>query len=429
MANSEARQSKPQFNVPAFDRLGKALSIIPVPKRTKEIHKGRDGSITVTERILFHSVEIESLLAAIPREQSGELISVLTMLELLGIIAVSRVDKQDWMGASIRATSEPAGWLIQTISKIITRYPLDEPVIRSYNSIAVIRPIIEAALEKNEINPHLILSNILQINFKEAYTSPLRQSRVISVLIKGERMGKNGNQREAVYLHVHKPDWDSYALIGSVQSGGRSELETARLAIEEDLVTPSSAFSLSPSGVEDEYDIELSITRGVYTKYAFNLMIVESLSSPLLLKDDIEYDWFTLDEIINQKSLTGKRIMTKAELLKKIDNSRGLANIPSIVSNPKPFLGKSIRSQVLDVVHEFRDVLREIQELFQLLIMRMWALKWWLMLMFIVIVYAIFLRPRLNSIMPIVSDIADILGIIGFFLSFINISIGVKRRR
>lgn len=418
--------------------LASALAAVPAPIRIKERITLRDGqSPVVRVRTLIRDITFEELIArmdAIEPAQEGhreQLMAVLVILESLGIVALERpspVDQVGLEGTKIYATSEPAGYLLRSISKLMTTVPRWKSSIRPDSNIKSMRSVIEAALDHSELNPHLVLAILLERSRENADEDPLRSVRVISVLVKGERV-KPDSTTEAVYLHVRKPEWDSYALIGSRQGEGESEEETARLALQEDLETPSDKFELKPSGVKDEYDIELSMSHGVYTRYAFNLFIVEALHDELRLCDDLEYAWLTFEEICNQESRTGQRIITKADLLRRIDRTRGLDSIPTIVTNPEPFLAKSIRSQAREMVRAFKGVIREFGSLAQLVWKRLLSINWWLLLLLGIAGLFVILRPVINQNIPALSNVADVLGIIGFIISLVGIGVDLQRRR
>lgn len=418
--------------------LASALAAIPVPFRVKKRIVSPDGRRVVIEREAIRDITFEEMIARMEKVEPSQgrhreqLIATLVVLESIGIVTLespSSTVQPGLEGVRISATSEPAGYLLQSLSKFMTTVPHQKSPIRSDSNIKSFRSVIGAALRNNKLNPHLVLANLLERGRENAAKDPLRRVRVISVLIKGERVKADSTREtESVYLHVKKPDWDSYALIGSAQGEGERDEETARLALEEDLETLADMFDLKPSGIEDEHDTELTITRGVYTHYTFNLFTVEALHDELRLLDDLEYAWFTFEEICNGKSRMGHTIMTRAGLLKRINEDRGLGSIPAVVINPKPFLAKSIRSQARDVVREFKDVVREAGELAQLAWRRLLSVKWWLVLLLGIIGFSVLIRPIINRSIPTLSNIADILGIIGFILSLGGIFADLRRQ-
>ena len=429
--------SSDQSSKDKYRALSTALLAIPIPTRLKEIvHSG--GKEEVREKIEFHNITFGELLRVMDscdtaREaHSEQLTSVLVVLEILGVISLDiPLHRANPNAETIRvcATSEAAGYLLHAIAKFLTTTSHQKSPIRSKSSIKSFRSIIESALDRNELDIHLVLANLLERNRENAHKQPLRSVRVVSVLIKGERRKRDSaNKTEDVYLHVMKPAWDSYALIGSVQSEGEKDEETARLALEEDLQSPAEALVLRPSGIDDEEIVEFTITRGVYTRYSFTIWIAEALQGHLQLRDDLEYGWFTFEEICHQKSQSGQLIFTKANLLKKLDAASGLNTIPMIVTNIERFANKSIKSQSQDIIREIRDVVREFGELIMLLWDKIWSIRWWLILLIGMVVLFFILRPFINQTIPELSNIADIFGIIGFIILIFGMVLERHRR-
>ncbi len=241
-----------------------ALAVIPLPTVSKELVVLGKETI-VRERVLFSSVTLAELLSRMeavdPRkiEHREQLVAALAVLESLGIVTVEKLAarEQSLEQMRISVTSEQAGFLLHSLSKFMTILPHQRSPIRPNSSVKSLHAVLEAALEQGRINPHLLLAILLERGRKGAAEDPLRTIRVISVLVKGERM--KGDSKETVYLHVRKPDWDSYALIGSVQRVGEEDEQTARLALEEDLRTPAHLFAVRPSNIEDDSDLRLSI--------------------------------------------------------------------------------------------------------------------------------------------------------------------------
>jgi hypothetical protein len=408
-----------------YDILSRALAAIPVPITVKD----RPRAEQVIERTVIRQIAWDELaeVAYLRKTDLKQVLGALVVLEALGIIIFERATGT----LRISTTSESAGYLLHSLGKHLASLPGAKSPLRPDSSIREFRSVIESAIHRNQIDPHLIIANILESSRQNAKQEPLRSARVISVLIKARRARSNCPKgTEEVYLHVKKPQWDSYALIGSVQNPGESDLETAQLALEEDLETSASAFDLRPSGVDDEYDTNLSINRGAITRYAFNLYYVTALHGNLGFRDDLEYAWFTFDEICHQESSTGQPIMTKAILLRRLDDNSVLGRVPALPTNTKPFLAKSLRSQARDALGATRDVARELGELIQLLWTKLLPVKWWLLLLMTTILAAVILRPIIGGKnIPALSNTADILSILGYAISGIGVVHGLSKRR
>ena len=71
--------------------------------------------------------------------------------------------------------------------------------------------------------------------------------------------------------------------------------------------------------------------------------------------------------------------MTKTGLRDRLDATRGLTSVPCIVTNPQAVIGVSVRTQARDVLVPLRRLFRECRELAQLLWLRFWSIKRWLL--------------------------------------------------
>jgi len=418
-----------EVGAPGLQALARALEAIAVPRVFKQrLSRGRNT--TIKERVVFSDVTFAELIQVMRETEAAQvphqevLMTALGTLASLGIVEVSRAavggrfDEQ----IRIRATSEPAGYLLHSLSRFLTTAPLGRSPIQPHSSTAEIKTVLERALDQERLNPHLLLAILLERCRANAEEDPIRSVRVISVLIKGEEAIDDSDlQKEPVYLHVRKPDWDSYALVGSVQNEGQQDIETARTALAEDLEGAVNLVDLKPSGVRDERDVQLSITHGALTLYSFNLFTAESLHGELNYRKDVDYAWFTYEEICDQVSKSGHPIITKKNLVQRINDARGLDSVPAVVTDPQPRTQRSVSLQAREVAKEFVDLFTEFKELFQVIWIRLWSAKWWVLLLLAAMCLAFVLPPIVTHYSPFLSKIADIVGIIGFFISLVGL--------
>ena len=76
-----------------------------------------------------------------------------------------------------------------------------------------------------------MLNFALEANRYKHLTNPLRKIKVISIIFKAEK--KQLFNKVTCYLHVKKPDWDSFAFIGSVLEDEKNALDAAKIALKE----------------------------------------------------------------------------------------------------------------------------------------------------------------------------------------------------
>ncbi|HQV68895.1 MAG TPA: hypothetical protein PL141_03380 [Thermoflexales bacterium] len=393
--------------------LSKAFTSLPIPTTAKN----RINSIDVDERTFLSKVTFNEILTnPINKEELNLIAGALITLEALGIIHIEKKGERIW----IWPTSEPAGYLLHSLSRLLDNYPGHKTPLSPDSSIKNFSSVIENALRDNLINPHLVLVNILESNRKEPYKQPLRRARVISVLIKGFRPKSTFSKAfDDVFLHVKKSGWDSYALVGSVQNSGESDIETALLALDEDLITSARDFTLISPNIKDEIYYSLSLNRGVFTQYEFNIFIAESLKSPLKLRGDLEYEWFTFEEICNQKSKLGLPIFTKAGLLKDIQTCIGLNNLPPIERHVAPIKNTSLRSQLKDIFLKVRGVFESFALFVKIFLQRT---KWWFVSFVSLAITFLVIRPIIaTENQPLLSNIGSLVSIFGFTITISGI--------
>lgn len=106
--------------------------------------------------------------------------------------------------------------------------------------------------------------------------------RIILVLTMGQG-ARHESSIESVYLRVEKPEWDSYALIGPRHVAGDTDEDTGRVTLSEDALIAVSLLDLTWSGVGDDSTVDLTITRGVYSDYSYNLFAAEGVRGALWL--------------------------------------------------------------------------------------------------------------------------------------------------
>lgn len=409
--------------------LASALSAIPVPNVIKRRRPVLKGEAEVQRDIFRMPVLLTELLDAMMTVEPGgeqhfeQLRSALVILELLGVVQLQGpppVTQADWERVSVSATSESSGYLVQILSWFLENASGQGPVIHSSSNTTDFQAVLESALDYHEINSHIILTILMEQARPDATIYPMRTVRVISVLVKAERINLDYT-RESVYLHIKKPGWEKYALVGSRVLPGASDEDTARLALLEDLGLRVERRDLRQSGVEDEHETELSMSCGVYTRYNYNLFTLESQHCELHL-DDLDYRWFTYKEICEQKSEQGQQIMTKPGLLRRIDTARGLDSVPVVMTIPAAGM-KSLQEQIKSVVRESRDVLDAVGELARLTRLRLLPLRWMFLLLVLSLAAYLTMRPYIEQNTPTISNIADVLGIVGFIGTLIGMGL------
>ena len=382
-----------------YKALVMALGAIPIGSKEKRIEAGavneRERLTPVSWKLLVDLICDQPSLREIRENQLHVLLSV---LEVLGVVEIAR--QEEWY---VRSTSVAASYLIQNIRQY-WEYKTEGSFIKPDSDVGPFRVVIETGLKNDIINPHLILSNIMAWESLKAGLPPLRQHRVISVLIKGERRVQNSNRREEVYLHVYKPEWGSYALIGSGQQSGHTDIQTAKLAFMEDLATDIDAVRFRASEVSDATRREPTVTRGVYTQYSFNLLVVEHTEKPLLLRPDRSFAWFTIDEIANGKGKNSEVIITNKDLLRAVDAKVGLKSLPTIVPAEIVAQLESPGVQIADLKTGVLKLLKDTMRYF------VQQLRWIKLIVALTVVVALLML--VSNYFPQFGQVAIVLGLI-----------------
>lgn len=416
--------------------LSSSLSIIPLVKKIKLFNEKNE----VSEQEIVTTITLQNLLRTLKTVDDIELdddqlflllTGALVVLETLGIIG-TEYENGD---IKIWATSEPASFLLKNMGCFVeNRLNYHRSFILPNSEIEFFQPILERAIEIGKLNPHLVFSNLIAYRFQGS-VEPLRKQQIVSVLIKGRRIirgfFRQRTVEEVVYLHIYKPGWDSYALIGSRREDGQTLEETARLALKEDLKTPSNNFILQPSDVPDVMVERPSISRGVITRYAFNLFVVTGVTSKLLLRRDsekIKYRWFTYEEIKLGISRTGEAIMTNTELIDSYHEKNNLDLVPTIVFPHEIPETEPFRHKLNLIKQDFQSGFQRLWDLFIELLMKMWFYKWAVLALPIFIMLFLVLRPLLNRSIPSLNNIDSLLGI-SMFLVYIIGAFKERQRR
>lgn len=335
------------------EAVARALKIIPVPDEF-----GTFRGISFNE--MLRELEASSVDGAHARTL---LVAILTALEAIGAIrpVVSPISSTpNFEDCTIYASTESAAYFIRALSRLLPSTDFAKSPIQATSSRTF------GGLFDETIDPHLLMANLLEryrtdINRDEPDREPLRHRRIISVLLKGQ-IKKGSGKAGDVYLHTYKPRWQKYALIGSKQKSGETDLQTAMRAILEDLDTPPECFTLLPSGVQDKHNQYVAPTRGVFTDYSFNLVVATNVTRPIVVRQNLDYAWFTAEEILDQKSKDGLQIMTNPELIKDLvrDWPGGLESVQPLAheASARPVRRISIRAQIRIIFDEVGRRLR-----------------------------------------------------------------------
>ena len=408
-----------------FARLSVALGAIPVPVKEKEPGAGDAGFV---EREVIHSISMRDLLAlpegaeVLEGSWRHQLMGALAVLNWLGVVRLERPTSRTTSSMeelSVSASSEPAGYVLQGLSRLLTEPLGHASPIRADSRVTAFASILHEAIARGIINPHLVLANVLAVHRKDAERDGLREVRNISVLIKGGWSGR-GAAREAVYLHTYKPEYHSYSLPGAVPAPGWNDEETARFALREEIETPAERFKLQASGVEDAFDIRLTVTRGTYSQYAFNLFAVTAIDGALRIRTGVRHRSFTFGEMCRCMSHDGEAILPKGGLLENLAEQRGVDWIPQVVIDPGPDLGRSIRSEGAAVARELSHVARaggRLARLIALLYGSAWKYVAWLLA---VVVVLVLFRPVLDREFPGLGNLAALLTLAMFLREVIK---------
>ena len=283
----------------SYDEVKNALAVIfdaiPSVKYSKErIPKGNQYDIRPKE--IIREISIERLIGTLKNRTSLEsnhvefLYTVVFLLNALGIINIH----YDRKSIRVSPSSLPASSLLKNLGGVLRNNTHRESPINSAANIEPIISVVQEQINNRYLDIHLLLSNLISFDFAKNRDEPLFELRIISVLIKGTRKKRFSDEKENVYLHVYKDEWGKYALIGSKQGINQSDEDTARLALDEDLLNNSDKFVLAPSGVDDVVVDEPDFTLGMYTRYYFNLYVVENFHDVYLEGTNLKYAWFTI---------------------------------------------------------------------------------------------------------------------------------------
>lgn len=331
---------------PDYYALAAALAIIQAPRITKDPKEIGKKRIEPAKHIAIDEI-LQSMREANPEANRSErdrilLGTTLVLLDIMGAVEVNQ---------TIAAVTEPAGHLLHSLSHFLRECAAKANCYR---------PVHLDPFEENpDKNPFLILARQAEEHrFTWAENTgkevePIREQKVISVLIKGERAIPTGiNGRESAYLHVWKEKWNAYTLIGSEQIRGESPQDAAYRALKEDLEVPCDEeivhrIKLQPSGVEDTSFVEYAHTRGAYTRYSFNLFWAHEIDGELRVQQELKPRWLSFDEMCEKRTKTGEHIITRVELLHAID----LDNVPVVITDVRPF-DRPISEQVKDLFKE-----------------------------------------------------------------------------
>jgi len=387
--------------------LAAVLAIIPVPRVTKDPKEIGKRRIEPAKHIPFDAI-LNRMSETNPEVKRGErdnmiLATALVLLDSIGAIEVSK-------NQTVAAVTEPAGQLLHSLSRF-----LKECAVGQY----CYRPVrLDPDEEDPCKRPFLILARqaeehrIAWAENESRKIEPIREHKITSVLIKGERTRPTTiNGREEVYLHVWNAGWDAYTLIGSGQVSGEHSKDTAYRALKEDLDIPRDEeilqkIRLRPSGVGDKLVEAYSPTHGAYTRYRFNLFWVEQVDSELKVRGGLRPQWFTYEEICNQRATTGESIITNVELIRAIDRDK----VPIAITDVRPF-ARPISEQFKDLLNEIRDVGKPLGELMKSVVLTVLSFKWWLLLLIGIVVVVIFVLPKVG-----LGPIADVVGIVVFLV-------------
>ncbi|MDO9087290.1 MAG: hypothetical protein Q7U53_13870 [Anaerolineaceae bacterium] len=399
------------------------LDLIPTVSLRK-IEKKIRGQLEIREQQIIHEISFDEIVNRInslfPNLSNLENIvsALLITLNSIGIISI----REELGLTKISATSYSSSSLLQNISFHLKNSNGKISPIKQNSSIRFFQSTIEDQISDEKIDPHLLLSNIFSQQFYDWQLQPNLKSRVISVLIKGKRYKnkKLRNEYDEVYLHVYKPEWGKYALIGSNQQEGWNDETTAKIALDEDLETRSGSFILKSSGVNDFILSEPEIKLGLFTRFEFNLFYVTEIKGELKFRSDLKYAWFTKEEIMKRRSENNDNlIMTRHELLEKIDNTYKLSSIPITVGNINLLNYDDTYYHVKKMQYYFNNGVKEIffiGKKFLRLILKIW----WIISIIIILIVLLFLIfpfhwDKLERTDIIISLLVSILTI-GYFL-------------
>ena len=402
--------------------LAAALATIPLPRITKDPREISKQRIEPAKHIPFDAI-LHRMLEANPEDERSERDCTILSTALILLHATGAVEVTE--NQTVAAVTEPAGYLLHSLSQFLKECT---PKPHCY------RPVrLDPDEEDPCRRPFLILARqaeehrIAWAENEGTEIQPIREQKIISILIKGERTGPTTiNSKEEVYLHVWKEGWNAYALIGSEQICGEHVKETAYRALKEDLEIPSDEeivqkIRLQPSGVADSSQKKYAPTRGAYTRYRFNLLWAEEIDGDLRVEGELKPRWFTYEEICNQQARTGESIITNKELIQAIN----FDEVPVVITDVRPF-ARPISEQIRDLHKEIRDVGKPLGELTKSVGLTVLSFKWWLLLLIGIVLFVIFVLPILREL-PALSPIADFLSIVGFLGWLIALIIKLHR--
>jgi hypothetical protein len=406
-----------------YQALAAALAAIQAPRITKDPKEIGKKKIEPAKHMSFDAL-LQSMGETNRETSRSERDSMLlaTMLVLLDSVGAIEVNQ------TICAVTEPAGHLLHSLGHFLKDCTA---------TVDCYRPIqIDPYEEDERKNPFLHLARQAEehrIAWAELIgkdIQPIREQKIISVLIKGERtIPTKMNGKETVYLHVWKEGYNAYALIGSEQIRGQSPKDAAYRALKEDLELPRDeeivkSMRLQPSGVEDISFVDYAPTRGAYTRYSFNLFWVYEMDGELKVENELKPRWLTYEEICRGKTRTGEKIITRTELVQAID----LDKVPVVIADVRPF-DKSLSEQVKDLLREIKDIRRPLTQLSRSVGLIILSVKWWLLLLLGIILSAILLSPIIDRKLPGLSNVSDLLGIISFIASLVGLAMKLQKSR
>lgn len=408
--------------------LSAALSSIPAPRITKD--SKRVGKIRMeSPKFVPVSTILYNMSKVNPKAERRERDSILLSTALVLLDSIGAIEVTD--NKTVATVTESAGYFLYSLSHYLRLCATMPDVYRPVHldpseEELCTRPFLILARQAEEHRIAWAQENGLDIE-------PIRGKQNVSVVIKGERpilTGLSGNGKEIVYLHVWNDGQKAYTLIGSEQLGDESPKDTAYRALKEDLDIPCDEevlqkIYLQPSGIGDIVVKAYSPTHGAHTRYVFNLFFVESIAGRFEVREDLAPRWFTYEEICKQWSRTGEYIISnKNKVFEVVDLSR----IPIAITGVRPY-EKPMSRQVKDLLTEVREVKEPLGELTKSICLVVLSLKWYLLFVVILLVSAVFMSPIIDRKLPGLSNVADILGILGFIVSLVGLAIKLQSSR
>jgi len=408
--------------------LSAAFLSMPAPRITKDskwIGKTRiESPKHVPVSAILHNMGRVNPEAERGERDSMLLSTALVLLDSIGAIEVTE-------SKTVAAVTESAGYFLHSLGQYL-RLCANRP--------DTYRPIhLDPSEEELCERPFLILARqaeehrIAWAQENDQDIEPIRTKQNVSVVIRGERpiLSKlSGNGKEAVYLHVWNEGQNAYTLIGSEKLGGESLKDTAYRALKEDLDFPRDEevlqkIDLQPCGARDLAVEAYSPTHGAYTKYVFNLFFASIIDGELQVRGNLKPRWFTYEEISNQQSKTGEHIISdKYGVFGAVD----LSIVPSVFTRVRPY-AKPIGRQLEDLLIEVKDVKAPLGELASSIWSVVLSWKWYLLLIAILLLSALLMSPITDEKLPGLSNVADILGILGFIASLIGVAVRLQSAR